>query len=191
MVEANAAAWASRSLESVLGVAIRRLEPLPEPEYAFDPARSQYSSTLILRDAIPRRPAAAEKLLVLTERDLFIPMLSFVYGQAQLDGPAAILSFARLRQEFYGLPSNPSLFLLRVRKEVLHEIGHAYGLTHCENPQCTMALSTDIRKLDAKGDGFCGDCELLLHDALAASRTAAVSQDGEPDREKAVGNSDR
>ena len=166
VVDGEALNAAQECIDRVLGATVRRVGPLPEPMYAFDSARGQYSSTLILRDAIARRPADAGKFLVVTERDIFIPMLSFVYGQAQLGGAVAILSLARLRQEFYGLAPNRGLFLTRVRKETLHELGHTYGLTHCEDAGCTMALSTDVGQLDVKGGEFCSGCAILLREAL-------------------------
>jgi archaemetzincin len=177
VVDGEALGFAEACAASTLGVETLRIEPFPEPWYAYDTTRGQYSSTLILRDAIERRPARATKLLVLTERDLFIPMLSFVYGQAQLDGAVALLSLARLRQEFYGLPANRALFLWRVRKEALHEIGHAYGLTHCNDAMCTLRLSTNIQQLDVKGGDYCASCAILLRDAVAAAHTAARGSD--------------
>lgn len=175
-VDSEAAAYAERCLSAVLGVKTRRLDPFPEISYAWDPSRRQYSSTLVLRDSLARRPPQAAKLLVLTEHDIFIPMLSFVYGQAQLSGPVAVLSLARLRQEFYGLPANPPLFLLRVRKEVLHEIGHTFGLTHCTDPLCTMSLSTNIQQLDLKQGAFCDDCAVLLTESVESAGMAAAPQ---------------
>ena len=85
----------------------------------------------ILRSLLNLKPEGENRLLGITDVDLFIPMLSFVLGQAQLGGPTAVVSVARLRQEFYGLP--PDLPLLRARavKEAVHEIGHTFGLTHC------------------------------------------------------------
>ena len=170
-VDPEAADYAAATLRSVMAVDTRPIAPLPDPAYAYDISRAQYSSTLILRDALTRAPDWAARLVVLTERDLFIPMLSFVYGQAQLDGKVAVLSFARLRQEFYSLPPNRPLFFVRVRKEVLHEVGHTFGLTHCEEPLCTMTLSTSIQQLDTKRGEFCQSCSLLLGDAVAATQT--------------------
>lgn len=168
-VEGEAAAWAAACLASAFRMETRWLDPLGEPAHAYDPVREQYSSTLMLRDAVAQRPRDATKVLLLTEHDIFIPMLSFVYGQAQLGGPAAVLSLARLRQEFYGLTPNRPLFLVRIRKEVLHEIGHTFGITHCEEPICTMSLSTNIQQLDAKRDEFCESCQILLDDAIKGS----------------------
>lgn len=173
-VDAEAADYAATCLEGVLGVGIMPLDPFPDPSYSWDADRGQYSSTLVLRDAVKRVPPDAIKLVVLTEVDIFIPMLSFVYGQAQLDGPVAVLSFARLRQEFYGLPPNRALFLLRVRKEVLHETGHTFGLIHCDDVLCTMSLSTNIQQLDAKGSDFCEGCMILLRESIDSMEEAAA-----------------
>lgn len=164
--DAEAIEYAALCARSVLSIETRRLEPMHDPDYAWDASRGQYSSTLMLRDAIRRRPLDAAKLLVLTERDLFIPMLSFVYGQAQLDGPVAVLSSARLRQEFYSLPPNRPLFLLRLRKETLHELGHTFGLTHCQDRLCTMSLSTNIEQLDLKQAELCTTCAILLAESV-------------------------
>jgi archaemetzincin len=175
-VDLEAIEYAGVCLGAIPGVTVRRLEPFPPYDETYDPARGQYSSTLILQSVQPLRPPEASRLLVLTEHDIFIPMLSFVYGQAQLGGHAAVLSFARLRQEFYSLPPNRPLFLLRVRKEVLHESGHTLGLTHCEDRLCTMSLSTNIQQLDAKGSGYCDDCAVLIREGVAAAgRSAGAS----------------
>lgn len=168
MIDEEAIAEAESSLGSVFGMKTRRLPPFPEPSYAYDAARNQYSSTLVLRDALGRKPQDVVKLLVVVDADMFIPMLSFVYGQAQLDGPVAVLSLTRLRQEFYGLPENHPLFLFRIRKETLHEIGHCFGLTHCRDPLCTMCLSTSIQQLDRKQAEFCDGCAILARDAVRA-----------------------
>lgn len=171
-VDPEAAAYAEVCVSSAFGAEVRRIDPMPAPGYAYDAARGQYSSTLILRDALPRVPHGAVKLLVLTEHDLFIPMLSFVYGQAQLGGAVSIVSLARLHQPFYGLPENRPLLLVRLRKESLHELGHAFGLTHCEERLCTMSLSTSIQQLDTKGSDFCENCAVLIREATAAAAAA-------------------
>jgi archaemetzincin len=167
-VDAECLDYVQACLTVAMSMETRRMQPLPEPAYAYDVVRGQYSSTLILHEALTRRPANASRLFVLTERDLFIPMLSFVYGQAQLGGGVAILSTARLRQEFYGLPGNRPLLMLRLRKETLHEMGHTMGLTHCNDQRCTMALSTNIQQLDAKRGEYCESCAVLLRESVAA-----------------------
>lgn len=146
----------------------RREPPLPLPESAHDAKRGQYDGTLLLRTALANHRPDAVRLLAVTEQDLFIPMLTFIFGQAQLDGTAAIVSLARLRPEFHGLPHRRDIFVDRYRKEILHELGHTCGLTHCADSTCAMSLSIKIANIDAKRAGMCPDCRLRLDTKLAA-----------------------
>jgi archaemetzincin len=111
---------------------------------------------------LQRCPEDASKLLAVTERDLFIPVLTFVFGQAQLGGRVGVVSFARLRQEFYGLAPNREVFLERAHKEALHETGHLFGLVHCADRRCAMSLATTVRQIDGKQDAFCAACARAL-----------------------------
>jgi archaemetzincin len=142
----------------VLGVDIWRLGGLPDPVYAYDARRGQYSSVEVMKVFATAAPAGDSKVIGITERDLFIPMLTFVFGQAQLGGRFAVISLARLRQEFYGLPADPAVFLGRALTEVAHELGHTFGLAHCPEKTCAMSLSTDIRQVDGKRAEYCGSC---------------------------------
>jgi archaemetzincin len=161
-VDEEALAAIELCLWQVFGVPVRRLPPLDEPGYAYDPQRKQYSSVAVLRKLLDHVPTDAVKLLAVTEKDLYIPMLSFVFGQAQLDGALAAVSLARLRQEFYGLPPNRLLLLGRAVKEAVHEVGHTFGLTHCTDSRCPMSFSNTISQVDRKGEDLCANCSLML-----------------------------
>ena len=154
-------------IRCTFGVAVHRLQHIEVPDYAFDSVRNQYSSELILRRIAQRSSDGAVRILAVTDVDLFIPMLTFVYGQAQLNGKTSLISTARMRQEFYGLPPSRALMLRRVVKESLHELGHTFGLTHCLVPSCPMVVATVISQLDAKGETLCSDCSFLLKRALS------------------------
>jgi len=131
-------------------------------EGAFDPGRKQYYSTKILKEMLNNLPPDALKILGLTPVDLCIPILTFVFGEAQLGGRLGIVSLARLRQEFYGLPPNPDLTYRRLTKEINHELGHTFGLIHCPSRECVMYLANTIRDVDLKEESFCGRCKDLL-----------------------------
>jgi archaemetzincin len=156
-----------RAIEETFGLGVTRAETADHPDFAFDAARQQYSSELILRRIVGQSTDGAFKILGITNVDLFIPMLSFVYGQAQLNGRVAVVSIARLHQEFYGMHANRALTVERAAKESLHELGHTFGLTHCSEQSCLMSIATGIVQLDAKGDNLCHDCSLMLDQALS------------------------
>ena len=158
-------------LRRSFGISPVRLPPRPEPREAFDPARRQFGSIPIMHALVDSCPADAERLLGVTGGDLFIPMLSFVYGQAQLQGRVALLSVARLRQEFYGLPADPEITAERAKKETLHEMGHTFGLTHCLDGSCPMALSATLQQLDRKTTNYCASCMIMLREILTMKRT--------------------
>ena len=143
------------------GATVKELA-LPSVDFAFDPERGQYASAPVLEMLIRVCPPDALKLVAVTERDLFIPVLTFVYGHAQLGGRVAVISLARLRQEFYGLAPNRDVLLERAAKEALHETGHTFGLVHCGDRSCAMTLSTNIRQIDSKRAAFCAACAARL-----------------------------
>jgi archaemetzincin len=112
----------------------------------------------IMKALVHAAPPDAARVLGVTECDLAIPLLTFLFGQAQIDGLVALVSLHRLRQEFYGMPPDESLLRERLAKEMLHEMGHSFGLTHCPKPSCAMSLSTHIEFVDAKRAGYCQAC---------------------------------
>jgi archaemetzincin len=157
------------SLRQGYGIEVEFGSALGEPGFAWDDTRGQYSAPVILRRLLDdvgagggvSRWAGPSRLLAITGADLYIPMLSFVYGQAQLGGRVAVVSLARLRPEFYGLPPDEELLTIRARKEALHEVGHLFGLVHCPEVNCAMTLSTGIRQLDRKQPSLCAGCAAL------------------------------
>ncbi len=136
-----------------------RLAPKPlSPDFAYDPVRRQHHSTPLLSALEKGYRDGSAKILGVAEPDLFIPILTFVFGEAQLGGIASIISIARLRQGYYGLPDDPELYYHRAEKEALHELGHTFGLIHCKNYECVMHFSNGIEEVDLKGDRYCSAC---------------------------------
>ena len=131
-------------------------EELLDAAFAHDAARGQYYSTAILQALQPL--ADGNRLLAVTGYDLFVPILTFVFGEAQLAGNCAVLSLHRLREEVYGLPPNPQLLQERLLKEAIHELGHTFGLRHCDDWRCAMSSSHSVERLDLKAADLCGRC---------------------------------
>lgn len=128
-------------------------------EGSFDVKRRQYYSTKLLERILAHHKGPDTKLLGIVDADLYIPPLSFVFGEAQLDNVASIVSIHRLRQEFYGLPEDSGLLYDRCEKEAIHELGHNFGLVHCRDYQCVMYLSYAVEDIDLKNRAFCPTCD--------------------------------
>lgn len=140
------------------------------PDHSFEPDRNQYHSTKILKDLVREAPHDAFRILGVIEKDLCIPILTFVYGEAQLNGVGALVSLARLRQEFYGVRPDEEIFRNRLHKEALHELGHTFGLVHCPHVECLMHLSNTILDVDRKGRTFCRHCRNALDSKIEQGR---------------------
>src|SRR3989304_650605 len=87
------------------------------PQFAREPARGQYNSSLILAELFRRRTDPPVRILGVTDVDLFAPVLTYVFGEAQMRGPAAVVSTFRLRPELYGLAPDPQLLSRRLLVE--------------------------------------------------------------------------
>ena len=124
--------------------------------------RGQYNSTSLLEKLLETDNSNAGKLLGVADVDLFIPVLTFVFGEAQLGNRGALMSVHRLRQQFYGLPGDERVFYERCEKEAVHELGHAFGLVHCKYFECVMHYSNSIEQVDLKSNEFCKTCGAIL-----------------------------
>ena len=120
-------------------------------------AAAQYYSTAILQ-RLERAADLDARVLGVTACDLYVPVLTFVFGEAQLDGNCAVVSTARLQEEFYGMPGREELHRERLVKEAAHELGHTFGLRHCADWRCVMSSSHGVERLDVKGADFCASC---------------------------------
>jgi archaemetzincin len=134
-----------------------------DPAFAFNLTRQQYHSTEILASLVRRATPASRHLLGVTPVDLYIPIMTFVFGEAQLQGNCAVVSTYRLRQEFYGLPGDAPLFRTRLLKEAVHELGHTLSLAHCGNYECVMSPSHGVEWIDLKSWHFCDVCRAVIN----------------------------
>ena len=157
-------------MEDCLVATVQTMPSIPVPPESFEARRNQYYSTKILKEMLGEVPQDALKLLGVTDRDLCIPILTYVFGEAQVGGTAAVVSLARLRQEYYGLTPDRPLLLERLRKESLHELGHTFGLIHCPSRDCVMYLSNTVVDVDTRGRDFCMGCRTVVASKTATER---------------------
>lgn len=140
-----------------------RIEPEPlDISFSYDELRRQAWSTPVLVRLAERPHAPGSAVVGVTSLDLFVPVFTFIFGEAQMAGQAAIISTCRLRDEFYGLPPNPAWLVERLVKELLHELGHTQGLRHCGDWRCVMSSAHTVERIDVRQAAFCPDCARFL-----------------------------
>jgi archaemetzincin len=135
----------------------------------FDPTRRQYNGTKLLIEVDNLFATDSAKTIGLFSVDLFIPILTFIFGQAYLKGRTGIASHYRLSNERYGMNDDKNLVLDRFRKEVIHELGHTFGLIHCHIPTCVMRSSTYVEDIDQKSSNLCLNCRNEINTLLNAN----------------------
>lgn len=139
---------------------IASLPPFVNIGEAFDSRRNQYHSTRIiamLEKQIQSTPL--DRLLGITDYDIYAPGMNFVFGEARLPGRVGVVSTYRLKPT--GLERH-RLYTERVVKEAVHELGHTLGLNHCEDNSCVMHFSESLEDTDNKSSALCDTCRRAL-----------------------------
>jgi len=150
--------WLRQALADKFRVPAEVLPIALDPAFASHKERQQFHSSEMLGAMQKHVSRDTWRLLAVTERDLYIPILTFVFGEAQMGGPGAIVSYHRLTQEFYGLPGDMDILANRLLIESVHELGHTLHLTHCQEFRCAMSSSHSVEYIDLKDSGFCDEC---------------------------------
>jgi len=149
-------------LNKIFAVPLVIHDPSGLPASSYDPERRQHSSAQILKSLARFKSSLTqvERVLGIVAVDLYAEDLNFVFGEADPKEGVAVISLARLRPEFYGLAPDRAIFLERILKEAVHELGHTYGLGHCPDPACVMHFSNSLQATDGKKRSFCSKCAL-------------------------------
>ena len=138
--------------------------PLELPDYAFARERRQYDAGVILKAFESMRFDRFQKVVGVLDVDIFVPIFTYVFGEARQNGKYALVSSYRLKKnpEEEGKP--PSNFYERVAKVALHELGHLFNIFHCEDKNCLMHFSGDLNDLDQSSLVFCDFCTTCFKD---------------------------
>jgi archaemetzincin len=146
-----------------------------DPAPAYHAERQQYHSSEILqRMQVLVRPQDW-RLLAVADVDLYIPILKYVFGEAQMGGPCAVVSIHRLRQESYGLDRDDALLSERLLKESIHELGHTLDLRHCQDYRCVMASSHSVESIDLRESTLCEACRTQVESKLKTSMAGTMA----------------
>ncbi len=161
----------NRTLASIFRLPVAIAKGTLDTPRAYDGSRRQYHSTALLAQLLPSN--GPWKRICVVDVDLYVPVLTFVFGEAQLDGIAAIVSTHRLSNGFYGLEDDRILLRERLGKEIVHELGHTFGLIHCRQFECVMRSSTYVEEIDLKRTEPCTSCAIMLDQKVRMFNTAA------------------
>lgn len=142
------------------------LPPLEHPAFAYDRKRLQYDAGAILNSLDSGAFHDYAKVIGILEVDIFVPILTHVYGEARQGGTSALVSLYRLKRNSDGSTAPGSLFLERAAKVALHELGHLFELLHCMDKSCLMHFAGSLKDLDKTPLYFCRYCSTFLRDAL-------------------------
>lgn len=137
------------------GLRVTIAKSVPVPPEAFKPRRQQYRADDFLKVA---RNEPGDRVLAVTNCDLYAGDLNFAIGLADSPGKCAVISLMRLR-----ICADKETFRRRAVKEAVHELGHTFGLSHCAKPRCVMHFSNTLGDTDRKESEGCELCEQKLH----------------------------
>ena len=155
----------SAHISGYLNLTADYLPPLALPADCLDKKRLQYDAAKLIQYLEGQMFTDYLKIIGLVEGDLFLPIFTHVFGEAQQGGAHAVISMARLQCRENGLRLPDAEFYERIAKIALHELGHLFNLFHCQDRLCLMHFSGSLETLDAIDLNFCPYCQRFLDDA--------------------------
>lgn len=139
--------WIAKEIEKKFATTVKILRTKEIPEICFDKARGQFNSTRIIHSY-----STDKVTLLITSEDIYAQGMNFVFGEAEILGKRAVVSYYRLQSQ------DEEIFRQRILKEAVHELGHVFGLKHCKTVGCVMNFSCDVTEVDKKTPNFCHRC---------------------------------
>jgi len=130
----------------------------------YIPSRRQTDASVLLDslDLYKRRTGISHPILLVVSEDLCRSGDEYLFGLSRESTGSAVVSTARLENEYYGLPEDDGDLIDRLVKESAHEVGHLLGLPHCRNRECIMYNPLVLDDINRQKRGFCPACRAHL-----------------------------
>ncbi len=122
--------------------------------------QEQLRTTYLLYEyLLPKIPKDAAAFIAFTEKDLY-PQddWAYVFGQASLSQKIGVWSMYRFDNPKTSQTAYNNCQLLAF-KTATHEIGHIFGIQHCQMYHCNMNGSMNLQDLQLRPTYFCPDCQ--------------------------------
>lgn len=119
------------------------------PESCWIETRQQFDAKCLLTLA-KKQSTESELILLLLSKNIYVQGRNVTFGIATKD-KGAVVSLYHLENEFN-----------TILKEIIHQLGHVYGLEHCNIP-CVMTQSKDVSGIKSKDKELCINCTNLLN----------------------------
>ena len=124
-------------------------ETIAEPRSVFSVSKEKINVDMLL--SYLQKCTEKNLLVAFTGKDMGCDDSDFVFGAAIVNGLCCVVSSNRLKKNAD-----------RLAKETLHELGHCFGLNHCNN-DCAMRFSSSVEEVDLKPAKLCNDCKNYLN----------------------------
>jgi archaemetzincin len=126
--------------------------------------RKQARAETVIADVRKNMPRDGMRIVGLVNVDLYTGRTPWIFGVGDPKTGAAIVSTFRLRT------SEKSRFRERLLTGIVHELGHTFGLIHCNYPRnCVMGFTSSLADYDYKPAQFCNTCREKLRRAIESA----------------------
>jgi Predicted Zn-dependent proteases len=149
--------WVEHYLEGMVNVQVRKTDFEGLKSQFRDARRGQVRADELLDYLEPRVGdyEGFDRIVLIMDDDGYVRGLNFVFGVTKIEGNLVLIFTKRLL-------GPQDIYYQRILKEVLHELGHTFGLEHCSDPKCVMYFSNTVEDTDNKGPAFCQRCSEKL-----------------------------
>lgn len=167
-----------QALRDELQVEVKHLESMPLPKSAYYKPRHRWRADTILDvlNEMHGDEPETTRVLALTASDISVTKEPFadwgIFGLANSPGQAAVVSMFRLKRKV----KDRAHLKFRLASTAVHEVGHTFGLPHCDEARCAMLDAEGGIENTDTGSGTLGpSCRSQIDDAFPIRRTSASS----------------